>query len=446
MTKSRNCFKGFAFFLLVMTLSMTAVSAETSWKVVGWETGLGYYSTSEYAVLVPADCRVTEDNYGWCEALDSPDTINLMISFNDPLLGTYYNEVLVYESLDANNVPIIRYDLIVGGGGYIYLDPWPPCNPVHSCIDWEQGLVSWFPFDETSGTTAYNMFGTYNGLHQNGPVPVYGKVSYALQLDGVNDYVKVGNYSKLNFGTGDFTIETWIKTSDTYGTIVSKRPDSSSPGYLFMVYNSRLLLQLNDNISGWYNYYSSATPTLSDNKWHHVAVTVDRNNTQGGKFYVDGNVVYTFNPTNRQGSISSTAELWIGRQSSGSYLSGIVDELCFYNRVLSYSELEYIFMANEFGKCKLANLSVDLDVTVIHKVIAEAVASGGSESYSFTWTCSSNLQKVMEYSAGNESIAQFSKLSSTGLAWVEIQVTDTNTGRTTYQMESFYLDALMEPY
>jgi hypothetical protein len=58
----------------------------------------------------------------------------------------------------------------------------------------------------------------------NNPTSVPGKVDSALSSSSKN-YVQVPNHSELNFGTGDFSIDAWVRTKATTGrrTIVDKR-------------------------------------------------------------------------------------------------------------------------------------------------------------------------------------------------------------------------------
>ncbi len=226
----------------------------------------------------------------------------------------------------------------------------------HGQASVQDGLVAWFPFNETAGPVAANLAGPENGSYQGNVVPVTGYMSNALQFDGYNDYVSVNHYDAVNFGTGDFSIAAWIKTGDSNGNIVSKRHSHNSPGYLFMVYGRRLLLQMTDDIHGWANRYDYNGVIVADNQWRHVAVTVNRDDVQGGKFYVDGNVVYTFDPTVRSGSLDTSANLWIGQEGGGGAdYSGTIDEVRLYNRCLSAEDIGDVMQA---GTQNIADFSV----------------------------------------------------------------------------------------
>jgi hypothetical protein len=99
-------------------------------------------------------------------------------------------------------------------------------------------MVAWYPFDETSGTSAANLATGNTGTLINSPTHILGKVSWALHFDGVNNYVESpstiattfgpagtpancfgsGNYSTCG---GNFSIDTWIRLpSDATNSVV----------------------------------------------------------------------------------------------------------------------------------------------------------------------------------------------------------------------------------
>jgi len=78
-------------------------------------------------------------------------------------------------------------------------------------------------------------------------------------------------------------------------------------------------------------YYA---PTLvADGSWRHLAVSVDRDDPAGGRIYVDGVLVWAFDPTDRQGSLDTGAELRIGRghhPTEETWFEGAIDEVQLY--------------------------------------------------------------------------------------------------------------------
>ncbi|MCX6122635.1 MAG: T9SS type A sorting domain-containing protein [Ignavibacteriales bacterium] len=231
--------------------------------------------------------------------------------------------------------------------------------PTLGCVEPPPGMVAWWPFDETSGSTSIDLAGFNNsGTHINGPVPVPAKVSGGLQFDGINDYVAVPDHSELNFGTGDFSIDAWIKTSDSTNLkiIVDKQTLNGYiyQGYSFYLNYGYLTVQLADGVPPTYFTNWSPFVFVADGNWHHVAVTVSRSNNNGIVFYKDGVATQFGDPTVRSGSLTTTSPLTIGRQSYTDQFefNGILDEIELFNRALSSQEIVSIFAADSAGKCK----------------------------------------------------------------------------------------------
>lgn len=73
------------------------------------------------------------------------------------------------------------------------------------------GLIGYWSFDEGNGSIAYD----YSGFGNNGTVYdaiwITGISDYALEFDGLDDYVDMGDPSSvLDFGVGEFTESYWI--------------------------------------------------------------------------------------------------------------------------------------------------------------------------------------------------------------------------------------------
>ncbi len=193
-----------------------------------------------------------------------------------------------------------------------------------------------------------------NRVSVNRPTAITA-VNDGLPLNGVDKFIEISNVPALNFGTGDFSISAWIKTNDTSGidVILDKRVETSGPvqGYVLSNSNGKLLFQMADG-SGWTNYDSNVF--IADGKWHYVGVTVDRDDPNGGRWYVDGQEVgKPFNPTGRKGSLSNSKPLRIGRRSDHltwpGFFKGNLDKVKLFKRKLSPIEINAIYQADRVG-------------------------------------------------------------------------------------------------
>jgi hypothetical protein len=237
------------------------------------------------------------------------------------------------------------------------------------CVRPPADLVAWWPFDETSGTTANDIAGFPNsGAHVNGPTPTPGKVAGALCFDGVDDYVRVPDHPELNVGTGDFTLDAWVLTTAAQGVVVlvDKRSGPTPLGYVLFLVNGRLGFQMANGVGSVICAptptpgvscvnYGGTGPNVADGQWHHVAAVVDRADTTNGvRLYVDGNLVFTGAPLS--GNLDNTSDLYMGvrtpGQGGGGFFAGCLDEVELFKRALDPAEIQAIYTAGPAGKCR----------------------------------------------------------------------------------------------
>jgi hypothetical protein len=214
----------------------------------------------------------------------------------------------------------------------------------------------------------------------NGPVAVPGKVAGALYFDGTT-HLEVTDHPEINFigscpGAESFTIDAWIK-ADPGGastqTLLDKRVSSPNwLGYNFYLYNGRLGFQIADGTVFRNHNSNPSLPDLRDGAWHFIAVTVTRCSSSGfdGSFYVDGSLIDTFSDT-WTGDLSNSADLWIGLNRDGTHpYGGCIDELEFFNRALTLTEVQSIFNAGSDGKDKCPPHTYTIPICVGYNLIA----------------------------------------------------------------------------
>lgn len=308
-------------------------------------------------------------------------------------------------------------------------------------------MVSWWPFDEPGGPVAHDIAGYPNdGTYVGAPTPVPGVVQLALEFDGVGDYVQVPDQAELNLGTGDFTIDAWVRleSSTPVHTILDKRSVSSSAvaGYLLFTNSGYLCLQLAD---GTHTNYPSGL-FVADGQWHHVAVTVDRDSTTGIRWYLDGNLgPVVHDSTAHPASLDNSAPLLFAKNADLSYwLHGALDEVEIFDRVLSAQEVRSIFDAQSAGKCKCYCCG-GMDLTIStgpwsHWEIVEIPSSG------------STLQVDPAPLSTIGSGCPWAQPSSPNIGWVGTPCPGGTTGAGTYVYEytfclcSSYTDVEMRFY
>ena len=136
------------------------------------------------------------------------------------------------------------------------------------------GITAGYAFDETSGTTAVDASGHgITGTLTNGPTFTPGKNGNAVTLDGVNDYVNLGNPTALQF-TGSMTVSAWVYASSfpvDDAAVVSKRTSGEVGFQLDITKDTgpRTIGFKLTNSSGGQMFRYGAT-TLQLNTWYYV--------------------------------------------------------------------------------------------------------------------------------------------------------------------------------
>jgi hypothetical protein len=233
----------------------------------------------------------------------------------------------------------------------------PPCGC--SCTTPPPQMVGWWTLDET-GPAFYDraLGNTGTGFNTNS---FAGGVNGAVQFDGATSLISIPDAPAINFGTGNFSIDLWLRTgvnSRAVRSILDKR-DAGLLGYHLALYRGLLVLQLADS-TGYTNYGSNLF--VANSQWNHVAVTVDRTKHAGILFYLNGvQGTLTGDPTSHPGSLSNTVPLILGARSapfSGAFWRGDLDEVELFDRVLRPDEIAAIAGAGTTGKCKCAALKI----------------------------------------------------------------------------------------
>ena len=188
-----------------------------------------------------------------------------------------------------------------------------------------------------SGTTWTDLSGNGNtGTLTNGPT--YSSANGgSIVFDNVNDYVEAVYNATLDFGTGDFTVGIWVKTSNhsAYQLIFGR--DNGSTGVGIIIYSSIT----SGVILSWVsNSGVNGTIDIANGNWHHVVLSrasgVVRQYVDG-QFDVQvnsfGNVNMANNNTVRLGNYAVN-----GYQFNGSIANASI-----YNRALSAAEISQNF-------------------------------------------------------------------------------------------------------
>ncbi|TKB66479.1 MAG: LEPR-XLL domain-containing protein [Nitrospira sp.] len=209
------------------------------------------------------------------------------------------------------------------------------------------GLTAGYAFDEASGTAAADASGqAIVGTLINDPAWTTGNYGNAVNLDGVNDYVSLGNSASLQL-TGSMTLSGWINASafpvgDV--AVVSKRSGIDEIGFELDISNDTgprtIGFKLTNSVGSLMVRYGATT--LQTNAWYHVAGVYDAA-TQNLHLYLNGQL----DDGVLQGTVTasqqnSTFDVTIGRRpgATGYEFAGRIDDVRIYDRPLAVAEIQ----------------------------------------------------------------------------------------------------------
>ena len=216
-------------------------------------------------------------------------------------------------------------------------------------------MVAWWPLDESTAPSA-DIVGGNDGTWNGNPTVVVGeKVVNSTNFDG-DDSIAVINDPSLE-PTSEVTVDAWVRSDAPAGQwkhIVAKGNQG----------NQHASYALYTGVTeGLFFYVANATHTklspdatnaVWDGNWHHVAGTYNGTHV---RLFVDGAEIGTGTPHtgNIDYGLDMSNDLRIGQYPSDGlplYFTGDIDEVEIFDRALDLKEIQAIYDADSFGKCK----------------------------------------------------------------------------------------------
>jgi hypothetical protein len=200
----------------------------------------------------------------------------------------------------------------------------------------EAGLLAYYKFNETSGTTANdvtanNFDGTCNNMDNSdwqASSAMFGPKN-CVEFSGSTEHIKV---STMNPSFTQGTISFWIKPKATPSNHARVFSDHWDDDEIYLVSGA-------GNVATWHmingDELVSSSP-LPNNKWTHVAITMNNTNS---KLYINGVLDDESGPSDTD--ISSTFEIG-GYSTSGNFevVNGYLDEFRIWSVVRTAAEIQ----------------------------------------------------------------------------------------------------------
>lgn len=297
--------------------------------------------------------------------LPENEWVHIVGVFDYDQLQVYLNGELyqtVTETLDSSGSwrtddPIIGRNRLGGDAFRGYIDDLRIYDQPLSATDvatlYETSIPQLqFEFDEAEEATGFldrspngfvgypSTFVAFDGEIVSDPIPgVAGRIGNGALFDGDTAAIRIPEAQTTTNFIEDFTIMTWIKTSQSdAGIVVESDGDSNWERYekAFYIEADGTL-----NFVGWGNDYIRSATVITDNVWHHVALTWNKSSSTG-RIYVDGVDVTTQDNYVPNNADLDTNTLWIGAPNyseAPNHFNGKIDELQFYTRPLFPGEI-----------------------------------------------------------------------------------------------------------
>jgi len=266
-------------------------------------------------------------------------------------VGSYSISALASDGSSNSFSNILNINVVAAQfAGTMDIEVYP--NPITS----NQGLVGHWMMDDSSGSitdsSGYLHWGVSNGS------PAYdadGRFHRAIEFDGTDDYFDVGpSIVNLVGNSEEFTLSAWVKTASSGSMqIINAGIGNSWLGSLMILSieegNARVAVPATDM-----NYPELlSTSDINDGDWHLITGTfVSSGSNSELNLYIDGTLDGTLS-----GFTWDTRELnhdnlyndgfYIGTENkdspSGSYYSGLLDEVSVHDRALTATEVSNMF-------------------------------------------------------------------------------------------------------
>lgn len=188
-----------------------------------------------------------------------------------------------------------------------------------------------------------------HGIEEGGATYVGGVFDQALNFDGEDDYVEVGNDASLDM-TNAYTIETWVNLTDVpsnkYRPILFRGTTNSNDIEVYVQANSKdLIVAHNRGNGGTFDYVGFTDPPIGT--WFHLAVTFNGSDVQ--TYYNGASAGVAQKNTIMNTPLATGSGWWMGKVDHTAFgtlgtgniqlFKGNMDEVRIWDKALSDSEI-----------------------------------------------------------------------------------------------------------
>jgi len=222
---------------------------------------------------------------------------------------------------DADNSALLTgyiSNLRIVKGTAVYTSAFtPPTAPVTAITN--TSLLTNFTNGSIIDNAMMNDLETVGNAQISTSVSKFGGGSMAF--DGTGDYLVSSNTPNITLGSGNWTMECWIYSTDTGGVkTITAKGFATNGGFLWWVQSGELRIRLYDTSGGQVNIASAVV--INANTWYHVAAVRNANTVT---LYVNGTSVASDTFTS---ALTSASNFEIAAYNGGTgNFQGYIDDL-----------------------------------------------------------------------------------------------------------------------
>lgn len=326
-------------------------------------------------------------------------------------------------------IPTISSDQIVSGNTIMGVQGTYTCSGGNGSTTIDipiNGLLAYWKFDAGVGSTAIDSTGNGNTGTITGATWTVGKVGGALNFDGGENYVELPD---TNLSTDNLTINLWFRTSSyDNGPMPFYYGDNTNGNALYVHLTSNNTPNPVDRgiaIGNWANYNDiTAAGVWTAGEWNMLTITRTAGGVDG---YINGNhVINQSSPMTISKLIFLISGMAAG--SSAHRFNGDIDEIAFYNRVLSPQEIQDIYSVQNGTSTQgelIGNWRFDEGSGFI---AADSSGNGNNLNLTGATWATGKVNSALDFKTGGVSVPGFTTLSGHDItisAWVNWQKGDT---------------------
>lgn len=268
--------------------------------------------------------------------------------------------------------------------------------------------ILWYKMEDNAANTTVvdNANNSLTGTSQanTSAMTTTGKVDDGFDFDGSVDYINVSDNALFRSATTGFTLTAWINPDQDKAQVIAAKTDVSTIGWLLSLTAGGVMSVSLVNASGVQT--TASTASVGNGTWKHIAMTYTPRTQSSDSlvyFYVNGALSDVKSGLRKIAEDTST-DFSVGARSAGaSKYDGQMDDLRFFNRVLTPNEIEFIYDEGVAGRATpldgslttLANVSADL--TTINIATTTGANAGTDNNKVILPIIQGNTLKVVQF-------------------------------------------------